>query len=170
MLMTGISGSGKTTLANAVAEKLRSTGINVQIIDGDETRELIGGLFGHSREERMKMSRVNMAIGHYLVNNGISVIYALVSPYEKMRQNFKKFFGSAHIEIFISTPLEVCASRDVKGLYRLAKEEKIEHLNGANDEYELPANSDLVIDTKDISVIDGRDMIIDLLRGRGYAI
>lgn len=84
MLFTGLSGSGKSTLANAVAEELKKRGILVDVIDGDETRKLIGGIMKYSREDRGRMGSINRAIGHYLVRNGINVIYALVCPYEKL--------------------------------------------------------------------------------------
>ena len=164
ILFTGLSGSGKSTLANAVAEELKKKGILIDIIDGDESRQLIGNIMKYSREERMKMGSINCAIGHYLVRNGINVIYSLVCPYEEIREQFRDVFGDIYIEIYVSTNREVCEKRDVKGLYKLSRQGLLENLNGTNADFERPVKSDIVIDTAEVSIDEAKVKIIEYLR------
>ena len=166
--MTGISGSGKTTLANALARRLRDYGVAIDVIDGDETRGIVGGLFGYSKDERLKMNRVNQAIGWYLLRNKINFIMAVVAPYEEIRTQFRKFFGDAYIELYVKASVKSCVERDVKGLYKLNREGKIEHLNGSDDVFEQPKNSDIIIDTDIESVDDGCVKVVRYLRHNRY--
>lgn len=166
--MTGISGSGKTTLANALAKRLRDYGVAVEVIDGDETRELIGGLFGHSKNERLKMSRVNQTIGWYLLRNKINFFLAVVAPYEEMRAQFREFFGNSYIELYVKAAVGVCAERDVKGLYRLSREGKLENFNGSTDVFEEPAQSNIIIDTDKTSIDESCEIVIYYLRNNGF--
>lgn len=168
MLFTGISGSGKSTLANAVAEELKKKEIPVDIIDGDDSRQLIGNIMGHSREERIKMGSINRAIGHYLVRNEINVIYALVCPYEEIRKQFREAFGDHYIEIYVKTDGEVCAKRDVKGLYELSRQGMLDNFNGINAEFEIPLKSDITIDTAVLSVDEAKVRIIEYLRENNF--
>ncbi len=168
ILFTGISGSGKSTLANAVAKELELLGVQVSVIDGDDSRELVGNIFGHSREERMKMGRVNRMAGHYLVNSGINVIYALVCPYEEIRKLFREFFGELYIEVYVKADRELCAKRDVKGLYKLCEQGKLKHINGTNDVFETPEHSNLVLDTGRMSVGEAKEEIIGYLWRNGF--
>lgn len=164
MLFTGLSGSGKSTLANAVAEELKKRGILVDVIDGDETRKLIGGIMKYSREDRGRMGSINRAIGHYLVRNGINVIYALVCPYEEIREQFRDAFGDIYIEIYVSTDREVCKKWDVKGLYELSRQGMLDNLNGMNEDFERPLKSDMIIDTSILGVDEAKEKIIEYLQ------
>jgi len=164
MCMTGISGSGKSTIANAVAGNLKAHGFQIDVIDGDETRNMIGGIFGHSKEERHKMSRVNQTIGRYLLRNNVSFILAVVSPFESIRRQFREFFGNAYIEVYVKASSTTCVRRDVKGLYQ----QSAENLNGFNDDFDEPKNSDIVIDTENLSVEEARDTIIKYLKENKY--
>lgn len=170
MLFTGISGSGKSMLANAVADALRKNGTAVSIIDGDDSRRLVGNIFGHSKEERIKMGSVNRMAGHYLIDSGISVLYALVCPYEEIREQFREFFGEYYIEVYVKADQKLCARRDVKGLYSLCEQGKLEHFNGTNDTFEEPCNSDIVIDTETENVSYAVNKIMNYLTERGYVI
>jgi len=166
MLLTGISGSGKTTLANKLSEMLKDQGMRIQVIDGDETRKLTGQLYGHSREDRISMSRINQSIGYYLVKNNVAVIYALVCPYEEIRTGFRHFFGENYLEVYIKASAETCAVRDVKGLYKMCSEGKIEHLNGKNEIFEIPENSDYVIDTESLTIDEAGEQLLKFLQNR----
>lgn len=170
MLFTGISGSGKSTLANAVAEELRKKEILVDVIDGDESRRLVGDIIGHSKEERMRMGNINRAIGHYLVRNRINVIYALVCPYEEIRKQFRDFFGDLYIEIYVSTDRSICVKRDVKGLYELSNKGMLDNFNGTNAEFEIPLKSDIVIDTNKKSINEAVDKILTYLVENSYGV
>lgn len=165
MLLTGISGSGKTTLANAVAQEIEKlTWGGVQVVDGDETRKLVGGIFGHDREGREKIGYVNRMLGYYLVKNNISVIYALVCPYESMREAWRSFFGKKYIEVYVEASSQVCNERDVKGLYKRYRKGEIQNLNGMDDSFEFPKNCDLVVNTEEEDIETSRDRIIHYLK------
>lgn len=168
MLFTGISGSGKSTLANAVAKELRQSGVRVSVIDGDDSRKLVGNIFGHSREERMKMGSVNRMAGYYLAGSGVNVIYALVCPYEEIRTQFREFFGELYIEIYVKADQKLCAERDVKGLYKLCEQRRLDNFNGTNDVFEEPGHSNLIIDTGRMSVEEAKEEVIGYLRRGGF--
>jgi len=166
--MTGISGSGKTTIANAVSNCLKKRGVSVEVLDGDETRSIVGDIFGHSKEERLKMSRINQAIGFYLLRNKVSIILAAVAPYEAIRSQFRHFFGVNYIEVYVKASLATCAKRDTKGLYELSSKGELENLNGSNDIFEPPGNSDIIIDTERLSVEESCAMVIEYLYDNKY--
>ena len=165
VLLEGLSGSGKTTLANAVLEELNSRGIKTQLVDGDETRKGLGEIFGTSKEERSKMGNVNRLIGNYLIMNDINVIYALVCPFESIREAFRNFFKDRvkFYEIYLDASVDVCVKRDVKGLYQKQKEGKISNLNGIDDIYERPLRADLVVHTGNESIECSKEKVIEFL-------
>ena len=168
LCMTGISGSGKTTLANAVAGRLQNSGAHIEVVDGDDVRAIIDGLFGHSKEERVKISGVYRAIGYYLLRNGVSFILAVIAPYEEVRSHLRGFFGEAYIQIYVKASAGLCAERDVKGLYKRQREGSITSLIGIDSVFEPPANSELVIDTERLCVGEACDMITNFLYSKGY--
>jgi adenylylsulfate kinase len=166
--MTGISGSGKTTLAKAIVGQLHSYGVAVDVIDGDETRELIGGLFGHSKGERLKMCRVNQAIGWYLLRNNVSFVLAVVAPFAEIRSQFRQCFAESYIEVYVKASAKNCAARDIKGIYKQNSEGKMENLNGSDDIFEPPENSDIIIDTDITSIEEGCKTVVEYLRRNGF--
>jgi len=161
--MTGISGSGKTTIAKAVIHELEKSGLHIELLDGDETRKLVGELFGHSRQERQKMSIVNQTIGYYLLRNNVSFILSVVAPFEEMRTQFRNFFAESYIEVYVKASVETCIARDVKGLYKLSSEKKVDNLNGINADFEVPKNSHLTIDTEKETIQTAAGKIVDYL-------
>lgn len=167
---TGISGSGKSTLANSVKEKLKEKGIKVQILDGDDTRKEIGDLFGHTREERIKMNRINRMVAHYLNCNDINTIIAIVAPFQEMRTTMREYFGSSYIEVYVQCSEQVCRQRDVKGYYQLEQEGQMHNLNGVNDIFEVPDFSELTIDTENESIEFATEKILKYLMENGYAV
>lgn len=169
LLLTGLSGSGKSTLAKTVADELRKSGIPAEIIDGDESRGLIGNILGHDKESRMKMGKINCAIGHYLVRNKINVIYALVCPYEEIRKMFRDFFGELYIEAYVKASRKTCAERDVKGLYKLSENGMLENLNGTNDDFEIPGQCNLIVDTERLNICEAGAEIVGYLRENNRA-
>lgn len=171
MYMIGRSGSGKTTIANALAEELRKRGMrNLQVIDGDVIREQFGGIFGYTREERIKCNQAVRVVIKYLLDNDISVILAQVAPYEEIRQLVKNQFENEYIEVYIKCSYEECARRDVKGYYRKEMNGQMANLNGANDVYEIPLNSDVIIDTENETVEVAIDKISTYLEANSYGI
>lgn len=169
--MIGRSGSGKTTIANALEERLRREGVqNLQVIDGDVIRKQFGGIFGYTYEERMRCNQAVRVVIQYLLENNVSVILSQVAAYEEMRKKVRNQFGKVYIEVYVKCSYEECARRDVKGYYRMQKNGEMNHLNGADDIYEIPQNSDIVIDTENETVLEAVQKIVSYLEERGYGI
>ncbi len=171
MYIIGLSGSGKTTIANALEVELKKRGRgSLQVIDGDVIREQFGDSFGYTYEERLKCNRAVRTVVQYLLDNSISVILSQVAPYEEMRNRVREQFKEAYIEIYIKCSYEECARRDVKGYYKKQKSGDIKNLNGANDIFEIPLNSDIVIDTEKETVAEAVQRIVNYLKENRYVI
>lgn len=169
--LIGRSGSGKTTIANALEVELRKRGMkNLQMIDGDVIRQQFGDSFGYTYEERMKCNRAVCVVIKYLLENDISVILSQVGAYEKMRQQVREKFPDGYIEIYIKCSYEECKRRDVKGYYKKQQNGEMESLNGANDIYEIPQYSDIIIDTEKESVSGAVQRIVAYLEEQGYGV
>jgi adenylylsulfate kinase len=149
--LTGLSGAGKTTLALKTGEALRARGRRVEILDGDIAREKLSTELGFTREHRdTHVARVAY-VAHLLARNGVTVIVALISPFRAAREDARRLCGR-FIEVHVSTPLEVCIQRDVKGLYARALRNEIPHFTGIGSPYEPPLTPELSIDTSHTSV------------------
>ncbi len=170
MYVIGRSGSGKTTITKALEEQLKKRIKDFQLIDGDIIRQQFGGIFGYTREERLKCNQAVRVVVQYLLDHNISVILTQVAPYEEIRNLVKKQFSEEYIEVYVRCSYEECAKRDVKGYYRKQMEGKLAHLNGADDVYEVPTNSDIVIDTEMDTVSEAVDKILTFLEAGNYGI
>ncbi len=171
MYMIGRSGSGKTTIANALEAELRNAGMQrLQIIDGDVIRRQFGDIFGYSYEERMKCNQVVRVVVQYLINNGISVVLAQVGGHREMRHKMKEQFRDNYIEVYVKCSYEECAKRDVKGYYKKQMEGNMSNLNGADDSFDIPTDSDVVIDSEKETVSEAVRKIITYLKEQGYGI
>lgn len=169
LYLVGTSGSGKTTIAAALDKELKQRGkAQVQFIDGDVIRAEFGDIFGYTFEERMKCNKVVRVLLKYLLRNNVSVILAQVGAYQEMRDKVRESTGESYIEVYVKCSYEECARRDVKGYYALEKKNQINSLNGANAIFEIPQNSDIVIDTEEVSVSKAVEMIIGYLEENGY--
>ena len=142
----------------------------LQVIDGDVIRKQFGNIFGFTYEERMRCNQAVRVVVQYLLDNGISVILSQVAAYEEMRQKVSEQFEKDYIEVYIKCSYEECARRDVKGYYRMQKNGEMQNLNGADDIYEIPKNSDIVIDTEMENVSDAVEKIVLYLKESGYGI
>jgi adenylylsulfate kinase len=150
---TGLSGSGKTTLATALERDLFNKGFLTQILDGDNIRSGINNNLGFSPEDRIENIRRIAEISKLLLNSGLICICAFVSPTEETRKIVRDIVGEGDfLEIFVSTPIEVCESRDVKGLYQKARAGMIKDFTGISAPFEIPQNAILSIDTSNKSV------------------
>ncbi len=159
---TGLSGSGKTTLANALEKNLYEKGFLTQILDGDNIRSGINNNLGFSPEDRMENVRRIAEIAKLLLNSGVICICAFVSPTEDIRNLVCEIAGDEDfIEIYMSTPLEVCESRDVKGLYQKARAGEIKNFTGISAPFEIPKNAVLSIDTSNKSVEECVNILLD---------
>jgi len=162
--LTGLSGSGKTTLATALERDLFNKGYLIQILDGDNIRSGINNNLGFSPEDRIENIRRIAGISKLLINSGLICICACVSPTEDTRKIVRDIIGADDfLEVFVSTPIEVCESRDVKGLYQKAREGKIKDFTGISAPFEIPQHAILSIDTSDKTVVECLDILLDKL-------
>ena len=164
---TGLSGSGKSTIANALENELHTRNISTYSLDGDNIRQGINKDLGFSAEHRTENIRRIAEVAHLFVDAGLVTIASFVSPFLKDREDVKKIVGSDKtIEIYVSTSLEECERRDVKGLYKKARKGEITNMTGISAPYEKPLNADLEIDTERQSVEDSVQAILQLIEKR----
>lgn len=167
VFFTGLSGSGKTTLANLLASKL----INIhdrdtEILDGDQVRKLLCSELGFSKKHRdLNIRRIGYVASIIAKFNGVAIC-AAIAPYDAIRKGVRKTVENSYgkfILIYLSTPLAVCERRDPKGLYKKARKGTIKKFTGISDPYEVPTDSDIVIDTNEQTQNDAVDSILKYL-------
>tara|TARA_Y100000996_G_scaffold109209_1_gene80679 strand:+ start:122 stop:1771 length:1650 start_codon:yes stop_codon:yes gene_type:complete len=171
VFFTGLSGSGKSTLANALMIKFLEEGNRpVTLLDGDLVRQHLSSELGFSKEHRsINVKRIGYVASEITKNRGIAIC-APIAPYESDR-NFNKQLISkygGYIEVFVSTPLEVCEKRDSKGLYALARKGVIKEFTGISDPYEEPENPDIIIDSSKENPEILIEQIINKIKSLGY--
>ncbi len=150
---TGLSGSGKTTIAIELEKKLHENGYLTQILDGDKIRNGINNNLGFTVEDRYENIRRIAEIGKLFIDCGIITICSFISPTQKIRSVARSIIGKKNfVEIYTNAPLDVCEKRDVKGLYKKAREGKIKNFSGISSPYEAPENPDLELKTEEMSV------------------
>ena len=151
--MTGLSGSGKSTIANALEKRLFAAGVHSYVLDGDNLRLGLNKDLGFTKEDRAENVRRVAEVSKLMVDAGLVVIVALVSPFKVDRDHAREIFEVGEfVEVWVKTPAEVCAQRDPKGLYKKAKEGSLPNLTGVGQEYEPPTEAELVLDgTADIA-------------------
>jgi adenylylsulfate kinase len=161
---TGLSGSGKTTLASALERNLFERGYLTQVLDGDNIRTGINNNLGFSPEDRMENIRRIAEIAKLLINSGVICICAFVSPTEEIRNIVRSIVGDEDfLGIYVSTSLEVCETRDTKGLYQKARAGKIKEFTGISAPFDVPQNAVLSIDTSDKTVEACVEILLDKL-------
>ncbi len=144
--LTGLSGSGKSTIANALEKRLHALGMHSYVLDGDNLRMGLNVDLGFTAEDRAENVRRTSEVGKLMLDAGLIVITALVSPFEVDRQRARSIFNEGDfIEVFVDTPVDVCISRDPKGLYKKAAEGKIPNFTGVGQDYEKPTNPEITI-------------------------
>jgi adenylylsulfate kinase len=164
---TGLSGAGKSTLSEALTRHFLARGRNVEVLDGDEVRTHLSKGLGFSREDRDTNIKRIAYVCKLLTRNGVLCISAAIAPYREARQWAREQIGN-FVEIYVKCPLEVCRERDVKGLYKLVDEGKIQHFTGVDDPYEEPENPDLVVETNKQSIEESVASILAKLVELGY--
>ncbi len=147
---TGLSGSGKSTLSETVYKELMKKDIKTERLDGDTVRNIFSKT-GFTKIERNEHIKRVGYLASRMEKNGIFVVASFVSPYRESRE-FVRGLCNNFIEIYISTPLEICEKRDTKGLYKKARNGEIENFTGVNDPYEEPQNPEITIDTSKLSI------------------
>jgi adenylylsulfate kinase len=159
--LTGLPSAGKTTIARALVERLRSEGRPAQLLDGDELRAELCADLGFSREDRIENVRRIGVVAELLSRNGVTAVCAVISPYREARDAVRARHagvdgdggdGGRFLEVWVSTPVEVCAERDVKGLYALQRSGEIRGLTGVDDPYEAPIAPDVRIAAHEVGV------------------
>ncbi len=167
---TGLSGSGKSTLASRVEEILfHQFNAKTYILDGDNIRAGLNKDLGFSPEDRQENIRRIGEVAKLFVDAGLIVLTAFISPYRKDRQMVRQLVEPGEfIEIYVRCPLEVCEQRDVKGLYRKARQGIIKNFTGIDAPYEEPENPELIVDTHLLSVDEAAEQILKYLIEHGY--
>jgi adenylylsulfate kinase len=150
--MFGLSGSGKTTIARALENELYSRGIHTKLLDGDNLRAGITNNLTFSLEDRIENIRRAAEVGKLFMENGNVVICSLVSPTIEIRKQARKIIGKGFKEVFVNAPFNVCAERDVKGLYKKALAGEIKNFTGLDSPFEGAKNPfvELKTDEKDL--------------------
>lgn len=160
---TGLSGAGKSTLANALEKRLMMMGKHTMILDGDNVRHGLNNNLGFTDSDRSENIRRIAEAAKLLNDAGIIVMVSCIAPYDRDRRNAKKIIGDSFKEIYVSTSIEECEKRDVKGLYEKARKNEIPNFTGVSGEYQIPDCADVVIDTTDRDVEECVDEIMDKL-------
>lgn len=166
---TGLSGSGKSTLAHAVEERLFLRGFRTFVFDGDNVRHGLCGDLGFSQNDRHENIRRIAEMVKLFLEAGVLSLTAFISPFCNDRQRVRELLGEDNfLEIYCRCSLETCEKRDVKGLYKRARQGEIKNFTGISSPYEVPENPDLLIDTDEESLEESVEKVIDLLVQRGY--
>jgi sulfate adenylyltransferase len=173
VFFTGLSGAGKSTVAKALLARFLETGGRpVTLLDGDIVRKNLSSELGFSKEHRdLNIQRIGFVASEITKNRGIAIC-APIAPYDRIRKYNRSLISSlgGYILVHVSTPLEVCEQRDRKGLYAKARAGVIKEFTGISDPYEEPEDSDLVIDTTDITPEEAVQQIILHLEKEGYIV
>lgn len=167
---TGLSGSGKSTLAHAVEESLHQKGCRTFVLDGDNVRHGLCGDLGFSPEDRIENIRRVGEMAKLFMEAGIIVLTAFISPYRADRATVRALVNEEDfIEVYCSSPIDVCEKRDVKGLYKKARAGQIKEFTGISSPYEAPANAELIVNTGAAELVSCVRQVVDLLLHRGVA-
>ena len=161
---TGLSGSGKSTLAHAVEKKLHERGCRTFVLDGDNVRHGLSSNLSFSEDDRKENIRRIGEAAKLMTEAGIIALTAFISPFRADREMVRNLFPSGEfVEVYCSASLEVCESRDVKGLYKKARAGEIKNYTGIDSPYESPVNPELSVPTGEYSINGGVDLVLDYL-------
>ncbi len=165
---TGLSGAGKTTISEIVEKELRGRFGRVEVLDGDIVRTNLSKGLGFSREDRdTNILRIGF-VADLLTRNGVGVIVSAISPFKEARDQVRRSIGEDFIEVYVDAPIEVCAERDVKGLYKKALAGEIPQFTGVSDPYEPPAAPELHIKTNEEEPHQSARRVLLKLEELGY--
>jgi adenylylsulfate kinase len=164
---TGLSGAGKSTLAHAVEEELHQRGCRTFVFDGDNVRHGLCADLGFSVQDRSENIRRIGEMAKLFVEAGVIALTAFISPLRADRRRVRELMGQGDfLEIYVKCPLEVCETRDVKGMYQKARAGLIKEFTGISSPYEEPAHPDLMVDTARETLAESVNKVLALLRQR----
>ena len=173
LFLTGLSGAGKSTLAKVLRKKfLEMRDRPVTLLDGDVVRRNLSSELDFSRKHReVNVRRIGFVASEITKNGGIAIC-APIAPFEDSRQDNRELISryGGYIEVYMSTPLDVCENRDRKGLYAKARQGIIKGVTGIDDPYQPPLNPELTVDTSTLSPVEGAQMVLLFLEEQGYII
>uniref|UniRef100_UPI004049DBDA adenylyl-sulfate kinase n=1 Tax=Candidatus Planktophila sp. TaxID=2175601 RepID=UPI004049DBDA len=162
--LTGLSGSGKSTIANALEKRLHALGMHAYVLDGDNLRMGLNVDLGFTPEDRAENVRRVSEVGKLMIDAGLIVITALVSPFEVDRQRARSIFNEGDfIEVFVDTPVDICISRDPKGLYKKASQGQIPNFTGVGQDYERPTQPELTLNGQEDVLVSTEQILKYLL-------
>jgi adenylyl-sulfate kinase len=165
---TGLSGAGKSTIANAVEQALYLRGHHSYLLDGDNIRHGLNKDLDFSDAGRVENIRRIGEVAKLFVDAGLIVVTAFISPFRSDRRLVRDLIGPGDfVEVFVSTPLEVCEQRDSKGLYARAREGAIKNFTGISSPYEAPEAAEIEIDSSKLSITECVDHVIRYLEAHG---
>jgi adenylyl-sulfate kinase len=163
---TGLSGAGKSTLSEAVAAELRTRGLRVERLDGDEVRQRLSRGLGFSKADRDENVRRIGFVARLLSRNGAVAIAAAISPYRDVRDEIRREHEAPFVEVFVDCPIDTLVKRDPKGLYAKALRGELANFSGISDPYEPPLAADITVHTDRESVDVSRDAVIGWLEAQ----
>jgi adenylylsulfate kinase len=164
---TGLSGSGKSTLAVQLEAHLHEKGFATYLLDGDNVRAGLNKDLSFTEEGRVENIRRIGEVSKLLLDAGIVVLSAFISPFKADRDQVRKIVGDDnYIEVFVDTPIEVCEQRDVKGLYKKARAGEVANFTGISSPYEHPESPDVIIPTDRMSVEESVDLLVKTIEPR----
>ena len=164
---TGLSGSGKSTIAIALERELHKRGLLCRILDGDNIRSGINNNLGFTEADRIENIRRIAEVSKLFVDTGIITIAAFISPSNDIREMAANIIGKDDfLEVYVSTPIEECERRDVKGLYAKARRGEIKNFTGISAPFEAPAHPALTLDTSELSLEESVNKLLELILPR----
>ena len=164
---TGLSGSGKSTIAIALERELHKRGLLCRILDGDNIRSGINNNLGFTEADRIENIRRIAEVSKLFVDTGIITIAAFISPGNDIREMAANIIGKDDfLEVYVSTPIEECERRDVKGLYAKARRGEIKNFTGISAPFEAPAHPALTLDTSALSLEESVNKLLELILPR----
>lgn len=164
---TGLSGSGKSTIANELEKRLFESGIHTYILDGDNVRKGLNSDLDFSEKGRVENIRRIGEVSNLFLDSGLVVLSAFVSPFRSDRALVKKVVGEEnYTEVFVDCPLEVCEARDVKGLYKKARNGEISNFTGISSPFEAPIDADVVVKSDVLTVQQSADKVFHIIESK----
>ena len=156
---TGLPSAGKSTIARALEKRLLDEGRPVEVLDGDVVRTHLTKDLGFSKEDRDENVRRIGFVANLLSRNGVTVLCPVIAPYRAVRDEVRELHDGRFVEVYVSTPVDVCSERDVKGLYAKQRAGELSGLTGVDDPYEPPLSPEVTIPTHELSLDESVELV-----------